>query len=169
MADGWFHTGDIGFVDDDGYLVITDRKRDVIKTSGGKMIAPQAIENHLKASPYIQNAVIVGDGRKYASALVVPNFATLEQFAHDQGINRDTREALIAHPVVKKLFEDEVGKVNTQLAQFERIKRFAVLSRDFSFSEGELTYTQKVRRRHVEEKYRVLIDSLYPDEPRSVP
>ncbi len=167
MANGWFHTGDIGFLDEEGYLVITDRKRDVLKTSGGKMIAPQAIENRLKASPYIQNAVVVGDGRKYASALVVPNFATLEQFAHDQGINPDSREALIAHPAVKKLFEEEVGKVNTHLAQFERIKRFAVLSRDFSFSDGELTYTEKVRRRQIEEKYRVLIDSLYPDEPRS--
>jgi len=168
MADGWFHTGDIGFLDGEGYLVITDRKRDVIKTSGGKMIAPQAIENRLKASPYIQNAVVVGDGRKYASALVVPNFATLEQFAHDQGINPDSCEALIAHPAVKKLFEDEVGKVNTHLAQFERIKRFAVLSRDFSFTDGELTYTEKLRRRQIEEKYRVLIDSLYPEEPRSM-
>lgn len=166
IVDGWFHTGDVGYLDPDGFLVITDRKRDIIKTAGGKMIAPQPIESRLKASPYIQNAVVVGDRRKYPVALLVPNLATVEQFARAQGITAASSEALLSAPAVRQLLEAEVEKVNAGLAQFERIKRFAVLARDFSFNDGELTYTQKIRRRRVEERCRDLIESLYEEEPR---
>ncbi|MBI4461290.1 MAG: long-chain fatty acid--CoA ligase [Acidobacteria bacterium] len=166
IVDGWFYTGDVGYLDDDGYLVITDRKRDIIKTAGGKMIAPQPIENRLKASLFIQNAIVLGDKRKFAVALLVPNLASLEQYARAQGINSPGPEALLKHPAVRQRLQEEVDKVNAELAQFERIKRFALLPRDFNFSDGELTFTQKVRRRTVEERFRAEIEQLYEEEPR---
>ncbi|MFQ5927625.1 MAG: AMP-dependent synthetase/ligase, partial [Terriglobia bacterium] len=165
IVDGWFHTGDLGYLDEEGFLVITGRKRDVIKTAGGKMIAPQPIENRLQASFYIQNALVVGDGRKYAVALLVPNLVTLKRFAREQGIDSSSPEALLESPAVRQLLDAEVAKVNAGLAQFERIKRFALLLRDFNFDDGELTYTQKVRRGIVEERYRALIETLYEREP----
>jgi len=161
LAEGWFHTGDAGYLDADGFLTITDRKRDIIKTVAGKTIAPQLIENRLKVSPYIQNAVVLGDRRKYPVALLVPNFATLEGYARQQGIAADSPEALLASALVRRLIGAEVQKVNASLVPFERVRRFHLLPRDFSFSEGELTYTQKVRRHIVEERFRELIEQLY--------
>ncbi|MFQ5818362.1 MAG: long-chain fatty acid--CoA ligase, partial [Terriglobia bacterium] len=147
------------------FLVITDRKRDIIKTAGGKMIAPQPIENRLKASPYIQNAVVVGDRRKYPVALLVPDLVTLKRYAREHGRSGSSPEALLNTPLVRQLLDAEVAKVNADLAQFERIKRFALLPRDFNFDDGELTYTQKIRRRSVEQRYRHLIETLYVAEP----
>ncbi len=166
LRDGWFYTGDVGFLDDEGFLTITDRKKDLIKTAAGKMIAPQPIENQLKASPFIANAVVIGDRRKYIVALLVPNFAQLEHYAAQQGVAANSPAELTSHPSVQELLEGEVERVNRRLAQFERIKRFALLEKDFTFADGQLTYTQKVRRRKIEEEFRTLIDSLYSEEAR---
>ncbi len=164
LRDGWFHTGDIGELDPDGFLRITDRKKDLIKTAGGKYVAPQPIENELKQSPYIQGAVLVGDRQRFVVALLVPNFAALEQYAAEQGIAAASRGELLAAPQVRALFDAEIEKVNAHRAQFERIKRFALLEHEFSFDGGQLTYTQKVRRRQVEEQYRDLLQKLYAEE-----
>jgi long-chain acyl-CoA synthetase len=164
LEGGWFHTGDIGMLDEDNYLIITDRKKDVIKTAAGKMIAPQPIENELKQSPYIQNAVVVGDRRKFPSALLVPDFGVLEEYARKQGWGFESAEDLFRSELVYKLLEDEVEKVNRHLAQFEKIKKFALLELDFTFDAGQLTYTQKVRRNVIEKHYAAIIDGLY-DEP----
>ncbi|MFQ5664502.1 MAG: AMP-dependent synthetase/ligase [Terriglobia bacterium] len=164
LRDGWFHTGDVGFLDEDGYLSVTDRKKDLMKTAGGKLIAPQPIENQLKQSPYIQNAMVVGDRRKYAVALLVPNFARLEGYADSSGIQFQSRAELLASPAVRAAIAAEVERVNRSLAQYERLKRFALLPQDFSFDDGQLTYTQKVRRQRVQEQYRDLIEQLYREE-----
>lgn len=161
---GWFHTGDIGTLDEDNCLTITDRKKDVIKTAAGKMIAPQPIENELKQSPYIQNAVVIGDRRKFPSALLVPDFGVIEEYARKQGWTFESAEDLFRSELVYRLLEDEVDKVNKPLAQFEKIKKFAVLELDFSFDAGQLTYTQKVRRNVIEKQYAAIIDALY-EEP----
>jgi len=157
LADGWFHTGDIGRLDDDGFLYLTDRKRDLIKTSGGKFIAPQPIESRLKASGLVAEAVVVGEGRKYAVALLTPHWPALEA----QGIACAERSAACADPRVQSLFAAEVERVNAGLARFETLKKFALLASEFTVASGELTPTVKVRRRAVEANYRELIDSLY--------
>jgi long-chain acyl-CoA synthetase len=160
-ADGWFHTGDIGMLDGDGYLAITDRKKDLIVTSGGKKVAPQPIENALKSNPLIAEIVMVGDKRNFPSALVVPNFANLEKWAREQKIAFDSREALVADPRVVALYETAIHEMSTDLAQFERIKKIALLPREFSIETGELTPKLSVKRRVVEEKYKDLIDRMY--------
>jgi len=164
LRNGWFHTGDVGILDADGFLTITDRKKDLIKTAGGKYIAPQPIENQLKQSYYIQNAVVLGDRQRFVVTLLVPNFPHLEEFAREQSIAAGSRAKLVAHPQVRALFEAEIEKVNGHLAQFERIKRFALLEQEFSFDAGQLTYTQKVRRRLIEEQCKDVLAKLYAEE-----
>jgi long-chain acyl-CoA synthetase len=166
LRDGWLYTGDVGFVDADGFLSVTDRKRDLIKTAGGKFVAPQPIENRLKQSPYIRNAVVVGDRRKYVVVLLVPNPATLGQLAAERNIPFQSTAELLAHPSVRAVLQEEVDRVNQTLAQYERLKRFCVVEDDFSFSAGLITYTHKVRRRKIEEHYRGAIERLYEEEPR---
>jgi long-chain acyl-CoA synthetase len=166
LRDGWFHTGDIGELDPEGFLRITDRKKDLIKTAGGKYVAPQPIENELKRSPFIQNVVLVGDRQRFVAALLVPNFATVEHYAAEQGIAAATRAELLGQRKVRALFDAEIEKVNAHLAQFERVKRYALLEHEFSFDGGQLTYTQKVRRRQVEEQYKDLLQKLYAEEAR---
>jgi long-chain acyl-CoA synthetase len=168
--DGWFSTGDIGYLDKDNYLFITDRKKDLLKTAAGKFVAPQPIENALKTSPYILNAMVVGDKRKFIVALIVPNFATVSAKAAEQGIRFASNTELVAHPWVKSLFEAEVLRLTGNLAQYETIKRFALLPQDFTFDNGALTFTMKLKRRVVEEHYRQAIESLYAGvaEPRPV-
>jgi long-chain acyl-CoA synthetase len=166
--DGWFSTGDIGFLDDDNYLYITDRKKDLLKTAAGKFVAPQPIENALKTSPYVLNAIVVGDKRKFVGALLVPNFATVAAKAAGQGIQFASKADMVAHPWVHSLIEAEIQRLTSNLAQYESIKRFALLPDDFTFDDGSLTFTLKLKRRVVEEKYREVIESLYADfaEPR---
>jgi long-chain acyl-CoA synthetase len=166
--DGWFRTGDIGYLDKDNYLYITDRKKDLIKTAAGKYIAPQPIENSLKTSPYILNALIVGDRRKFISALIVPNAATVSSRLADEGFKFSSNAELTAHPRTYALIEAEIARLSVHLAQYETIKRFVLLPEDFTFDNGSLTFTMKVKRRVVEEKYRTTIDKLYSDvaEPR---
>jgi len=129
--EGWFSTGDIGYVDKDNYLFITDRKKDLIKTAAGKFVAPQPIENALKTSPYILNAMVVGDRRKFIAALLVPNAATVAAKAADHGIKFTSHEELASHPWVHALIEAEVKRLTVHLAQYETIKRFAALARRF--------------------------------------
>ena len=168
--EGWFSTGDIGYVDKDNYLFITDRKKDLIKTAAGKFVAPQPIENALKTSPYILNAMVVGDRRKFIAALLVPNAATVAAKAADQGIKFNSNEELARHPWTQALIDSEVKRLTVHLAQYETIKRFALLPEDFTFDNGSLTFTLKLKRRVVEQQYAPVIESLYADvaEPRPV-
>ena len=161
--EGWFSTGDIGYLDKDGYLIITDRKKDILKTAGGKIIAPAPIENALRSSPYIQNAALVGDRRRFIAALIVPNFAAVEARAREEGLKFASPADLCAHPWVHKLMEAEIARLTASLAQFETIKRFVLLDTDFSFANGELTYTLKLKRRIIEQRYAEVIERLYAE------
>jgi long-chain acyl-CoA synthetase len=166
--DGWFRTGDIGRLDADGYLIITDRKKELLKTAGGKFVAPAPIENVLKTSPFIMNAMVVGDGRKFVSVLVVPNFTTVEAAAREAGFEVSTPAQMIADPRVRDLIEREIDRLTSAFAQYEKPKRFALLEHDFTYGNGALTYTLKLKRRIIEERYRDTIAQLYADveEPR---
>jgi long-chain acyl-CoA synthetase len=158
---GWFKTGDIGHIDADGYLSVTDRKKDLIKTSGGKFIAPQPIENSLKLSPLIGTAAVLGDKRKFPAVIVSPNFTSLEHWAQLNDIPFASRDELIAYPKVQALYEEIVEGVNQKLARFEKLKRVLLVADEFSIANGILTPTMKLRRRVVEERYRRQIDELY--------
>jgi long-chain acyl-CoA synthetase len=164
-ADGWFHTGDIGTLDADGYLAVTDRKKDLIVTSGGKKIAPQPIENRLKTSPFITEIVLVGNKRHFAAALVVPQFERLEAWARQKGLSFGSREQLLDRPEVVDHYERIVADLTPHLAQFEKIKKIALLAREFTVESGELTPKLSVKRKVVEEKYRDVIDRLYEGAP----
>jgi long-chain acyl-CoA synthetase len=161
--DGWLTTGDIGRLDDDGYLYVTDRKKDLFKTAAGKFVAPQPIENLLKVSPLILNAVLVGDAHKFIAALIVPNFAGVEAAARLQGRTFSSQEQLAADPWVHELIGREVAQVNSKLAQYETIKKFALLDHDFTFDGGQLTYTLKLKRRVISERYASVIEGLYAE------
>jgi long-chain acyl-CoA synthetase len=168
---GWFSTGDIGRIDDDGYLTITDRKKELLKTSAGKFVAPAPIENQLKTSPYILNAIVVGDRRKFVSVLIVPNFGTIESEAKQNGKVFSAVSQLVHDEWVRELLSAEIERLTSSLAQYEKPKRFAVLERDFSFANGELTYTLKMKRRVIESHYEDVIAQLYADveDPRPQP
>jgi long-chain acyl-CoA synthetase len=161
FVDGWFKTGDIGDLDSEGYLSITDRKKDLIKTSGGKFIAPQPIENSLKLNAFIGTAVVIGDRRKFPSVLIAPHFPVLEDWARANQVEFASREILVAHSKVQALYESIVEETNQNLARFERLKRVLVVSEEFSAADGTLTHTYKVRRRGIEVRYRALIDEMY--------
>jgi long-chain acyl-CoA synthetase len=158
----WFHTGDIGTIDADGYIRITDRKKDLIKTSLGKYIAPQLIENLIRGIPMVEQVVVVGNARKFPSALIVPAFDALRAYARTLNLETsDTRE-LVSHPRIVEYFKKKVDEVTKELAPHEKIKKIALLDREFSIEGGELTPTLKVRRKFVEEKHREVINALYP-------
>ena len=161
--DGWFKTGDIGEVDTKGYLKITDRKKDLIITAGGKNIAPQNIENSLKTVPVISQAVIIGDRRKYLSALLTLNKEALEDWAKKTGIQVPSYEELIKHPTTHQWIHQILDEKNKVMASYESIKRFAILPDDFSQETGELTPTLKVKRKFVNEKYKDIIEKLYQE------
>jgi long-chain acyl-CoA synthetase len=161
LRDGWLHTGDIGELSGDGYLRITDRKKDLIVTSGGKKIAPQPLENLLKTDPLIAEVVLIGEQRKFPAALIVPDFARLTAWAERIGLPSLPSEQLIERPEVQRLYQDILDRLNESLAQFERVKRFAVLPAEFTMERGELTPTMKVRRQVVEQRWRQVIDKLY--------
>ena len=164
--DGWLATGDIGRLDEEGYLYVTDRKKDLFKTAAGKFVAPQPIENMLKVSPLILNAVLVGDARKFIAALIVPNFANVEAAARQQGRTFGSHEQLAADPWVHELIGREVSQVNLRLAQYETIKRYALIDHDFTFDGGQLTYTLKLKRRVIAERYAQTIEGLYAETPQ---
>jgi long-chain acyl-CoA synthetase len=160
-ADGWFHTGDIGIIDDEGFLMITDRKKELIVNAYGKNVAPAPIENQLKLSRFVEQAVVIGDKRKFLSALLVPDFEALGNWASKAGVSTAERGALLADPQVRRLFEGEIATVNEHLAKHEKIRDFDLLPTDFSIEGGELTPTQKVKRRIVAVKYADVIDGIY--------
>ncbi len=159
--EGWFHTGDIGEFDADGFLRITDRKKDLIKTSGGKYVAPQKIENLLKVQPHVSQAVVIGDNRKYCVALITLDADEMGRWAAGHGKNGATAADLAIDPEVTKLIEAEIAEVNRHLASFESIKYFRILPNDFSPETGELTPSLKVKRKVVSERYRPLIEEMY--------
>jgi long-chain acyl-CoA synthetase len=167
-SDGWFRTGDIGRLDEDGYLIITDRKKELLKTAAGKFVAPAPIENTLKTSPYITNAIVVGDTRKFVSVLIVPNFANIEAAARKAGHDFATPTQMTDDPWVRDLLASEIERLTAPLAQYEKPKRFALLQQDFTYAGGELTYTMKMKRRVIEQRYQDVIARLYADleEPR---
>ena len=162
--DGWFKTGDIGNIDSDGYLSITDRKKELLKTSGGKLIAPQPIENKLKANSLVSNAAMVGDKHKFACVLISPNFAALESWAKGQGISAGDHGALVKDERVVKAYQGIVDGVNKGLAQYESMKRVRVVPEEWSVDEGTLTPSMKLKRRVVEKKYEKEIEEFYADE-----
>jgi long-chain acyl-CoA synthetase len=161
FVDGWFKTGDIGNLDADGFLSVTDRKKDLIKTSGGKFIAPQPIENSLKHNALIAEAVVLGDKRKFAAVLISPYFPLLEDWARNNQLAFASRADLVANPKVQALYEGIVEELNRNLARFEKLKKVVLIPDEFSASNGILTPTMKLRRRAVEERYRKLIDDMY--------
>jgi long-chain acyl-CoA synthetase len=162
--DGWFHTGDIGHFDADGFLFITDRKKELLKTSGGKLVAPQPIESKLMVSAFVAQAALVGDKHKFISVLLSPNFTALEEWARQQGIEAASRAELVADSRVIALYAEIVRKVNSSLANFETLKRFRVVSDEWSSDSGELTTSLKLKRRVITTRYAALIDALYVDE-----
>jgi len=159
--EGWFHTGDIGMLDADGYLSITDRKKDLIVTASGKNIAPQPIENLAKSSKFVATAVMIGDRRPFPVMLVVPNATQVKGWADHKGLPEGDLEHLLSLPEVRQKIEREVRMTLRDLAQFEMPKKLLLLPRDFTVESGELTPTLKVRRRVVEERHRAAIEALY--------
>lgn len=165
--DGWFKTGDIGEIDSEGFLNITDRKKDLIKTSGGKFIAPQPIENALKNNVLIAQAAVIGDKRKYASVILSPHFPLLEDWAQANGVNFSCRAELVANNKVRELYRGIVEDVNKKLAHFETIKKIVIVPDEFTVATGEITPTMKLKRRVIEAKYQQQIEQLY-QEPHPV-
>ena len=164
---GWFKTGDIGHLDDDGFLTITDRKKDLQKTSGGKFITPQPIEMKLASNSMVAYAAVFADGRKFASAVLAPEFAALEEWARAQAMSFGSRQQLVSHPNVQALYEGIVAEVNKSLAQYETIKNFVLVPDEFSIADGQLTASMKMRRRAVEQRYRAQIEALYSTAGRT--
>jgi len=166
--DGWFRTGDIGTIDADGFLRITDRKKELFKTSGGKYIAPQPIEQLIKGSRFVNQVVLVGNERKFPAALIVPDWESIESYVQIKGIEGHSHAELCRHPRIIDLFERQIAALTTNLAQYERVKKVALLENELTIESGELTPTLKVKRRVVDEKYRSLIDELYAQGDRTL-
>ena len=160
-SDGWFKTGDIGSIDTDGYLKITDRKKELFKTSGGKYIAPSPIEQMIKGSRFVNQVVLVGNERKFPAALIVPNFEMLASYSELKGLEIKTPAEFCSNERIRDLLERQVASVTTGLSQYEKVKKIALLEHELTVEDGELTPTLKVKRRVVNEKYREVIDRLY--------
>jgi long-chain acyl-CoA synthetase len=164
LVDGWFKTGDIGNLDADGFLSITDRKKDLIKTSGGKFIAPQPIENSLKHNPLVAEAVVLGDKQKFPAVLIAPAFSVLETWARSHQVTFASRQELVADPAVRALYDGIVGEVNEKLARFEKLKKVLLIADEFSAENETLTASMKLRRRAVEKRYAKEIEGIYSGE-----
>jgi long-chain acyl-CoA synthetase len=162
--DGWFKTGDIGEFDSAGSLKITDRKKELIVTAGGKKVAPQMLENHLKAHPLVEQVCVIGDRRKYITALVVPNLEIARSWAADSGEKLQSLDDCMASPLIQRRIQSLIDEMNEESGRFESIKYFRLLPQAFSIEGGELTPTMKLKRRVIQEKYKSLIDSMYPAE-----
>jgi long-chain acyl-CoA synthetase len=163
--EGWLHTGDVGFVDEDGLLSITDRKKDLIKTSGGKYVAPTEIESKLKAqSPLIAQVLVHGDRRNYVTALVTLDAEAMGKWAAENGLGGKGVAELSREPLVKALLQKDLDAINAALPRFATVKKFAILPREFLEAEGEVTPSQKLKRKLIEERYRAALDALYPSQ-----
>lgn len=169
LHDDWFKTGDIGNIDADGYLSVTDRKKDLIKTSGGKFIAPQPIENTLKLNAFIGVAAILGEKRKFPAVMISPNFTLLEDWARTNGVFFSSRVELVANPKVQALYDGIIEEINQNLARFEKLKRVLLVADEFTADNGVLTPTLKLRRRVIEDRYKKQIDELYAQAEATVP
>ena len=163
-ADGWFHTGDCGDLTQDGHLVLTERLKDLYKTSNGKYVAPQVMETRLAQDKYIEQVAVIGDGRKFISALVVPNFEHLKEYAEKHNLNLTTNEELANSKEIHEMIEEHIADYQKDLAAFERIKHFIILPRPFSMEKGELTNTLKIKRAVINKRYAKLIDAIYTRE-----
>ncbi len=167
FEDGWFKTGDIAAIDEQGFLSIVDRKKDLIKTSGGKFIAPQPIESALKVNMFVGEVALLGDRRRFPAVLIVPNFTVLEDWARGHGLHTISREELIRAEKVRTLYQEIVDELNANLAQFEKLKKVLLVPNELSVADGTLTPSMKLRRRKVEELYRVEIEALYAESERA--
>jgi long-chain acyl-CoA synthetase len=165
-SEGWFHTGDIGNLDAQGFLSITDRKKDLIVLAGGKKAAPQPIENELKKSPYVELPIVLGDRHKFLGALIVPNFARLKEYAAANGIAYRP-ETIDSAPQIRALFQREIDAYNAGKPHHEQIRAFALLPSDLTIEDGSITPTLKVKRRTLEARYRALIDAMYEAAEKS--
>ncbi|MBA7527986.1 Long-chain-fatty-acid--CoA ligase FadD15 [subsurface metagenome] len=161
---GWFHTGDIGHFDEEGFLVITDRKKDIIVTSGGKNVAPQPIEGILNLNPYISSALVIGDRRKFISALVVPDFEKLKEYAKQNNISFEDHSDLVKKEEIVRFIQEQVDRSVPNLASYEKVKKIALLDKEFEIEKGEITPTLKVKRNIVEEKHKGIINALYRED-----
>jgi len=160
-GDGWLHTGDIGVLDQDGFLFITDRKKHLFVSSGGKNIAPQPIESLFLSNKYIEQFVLIGDRRMFLTALIVPDFESLGEYADSRGLPFNGPADLVSHPEIETLMDHEISKLQRDLASYERVRKFTLLERPFTIDDGELTPTQKVKRKFVEQKYASAIERMY--------
>jgi long-chain acyl-CoA synthetase len=165
-ADGWFRTGDIGKLDEDGFLIITDRKKELFKTSGGKYIAPAPIEQMIKASRFVSQVVLIGNERKFPAALVVPNFEQLVNYARIKSLEIKSPAEFCVHPRIVDLLERQIAELTKNLSHYEKVKKIALLENELTVDNGELTPTLKVKRRVVDEKYHAVIDKIYDDAER---
>jgi long-chain acyl-CoA synthetase len=161
ITDGWFHTGDIGMMVDNRFLKITDRKKALLKTSGGKYVAPQPIENKLKESRYVEQVMVIGDGQKFTAALIVPKFQQLNLWCADKKIDSSNREALIENKAVLELFRAEIDKANTNFGHIEQVKRFALLPKEWTVEGGEITPKLDLKRKIILDKYKAIVDKIY--------
>jgi long-chain acyl-CoA synthetase len=161
LKDGWLHSGDVGELDEDGFLKITDRKKDLIITAGGKNIAPQNIENQLKFSPYINDAIVIGDRRKFLAALIAIDEENVIKYAQDNKIQFGTYSSLTQAPEIKQLIQKEVDRVNKTLAQVEQVKKFTIIPKRLYEEDGEVTPTMKVKRKFINETYKDIIEKMY--------
>jgi long-chain acyl-CoA synthetase len=161
VIDGWLHTGDIGVLVDGKYLKITDRKKELFKTSGGKYVAPQPIENKMKESPFIEQIVLIGDNKKMVTALIVPSFAKLKDLAKQQDIEYTSNEAIIQNAMVLSTFESIVAEYNQLFNQVEQVKKFTLIPREFTIDKGEMTPKLSIRRKQILANFEKEIDLMY--------
>ena len=161
VRDGWLHTGDVGFVDNEGYVKITDRMKDIIITAGGKNITPSEIENQLKFSPYISDAVVIGDRRKFLTCLVMIDYDNVSKFAQDENVPFTDFTSLCRAREINALISAEIEKVNREVARVETIKQFRLIEQQLTAEDDELTPTMKLRRKFVNEKYKEMIEGMY--------
>ena len=161
IIDGWLHTGDIGEIIDGKFLKITDRKKELFKTSGGKYVAPQPIENKMKESPFIEQIVLIGDNKKMVSALVVPSFAKLKEWAKQHGIEYTSNEAMIQNTMVLTTFESIIAEYNQLFNQVEQVKKFTLLPREFTIDKGEMTPKLSIRRKQILANFEKEIEQMY--------
>jgi long-chain acyl-CoA synthetase len=161
FVDGWFRTGDLGLLDSDGYLTITGRKKNLFKTSGGKYVSPEKLENLFQGQPYVYQISVLGDGRKFIGALIVPDFTRLEAYARSHGISFQGREDMVANPAVQAFMREQVDETTRWLPSYEKIRQFILLPRDFTVASGELSSALKVKRYVVTEKYRDQIEEMF--------